>query len=148
MLYVSYFVLFPGERAIGWNYGYDQIAQYIKERPGEKFLVDDTRNPRTYILLLYFLKVPPDEYQKEVDPYYRNNYYSALPMANYFHFVNVEVRSIDWEKDPQRDLTIIGDDLAVSEGQMKEHGLAKVTEFKDPLMNTIFKIYKTHPGPL
>lgn len=144
MLYISYFVLFPKERAGGWDFGYNNLAQFIKERPGEKFLVDDTRNPRLYILLLYFLKVPPEEYQKGIDPYFKNNYYNAPPMAGSFFFANVEVRGINWEEDPKDKLYIVGDELAVSDGQMKEHDLTLVTELKDPLNNTIFKIYKTH----
>jgi hypothetical protein len=143
MLYISYFVLFPKERAGGWDFGYNNLAEFIKNRPGQKFLVDDTRNPRLYILLLYFLKIPPEEYQKGQDTYYRDNYYANPPMAGSFIFANVEVRGINWEKDPKSNLFIVGDSLAISEGQMKEHGLTLITEFKDPLMNTIFKIYKT-----
>jgi hypothetical protein len=144
MLYVSYFVLFPKERAGGWNFGYSNLAEFIKERPREKFLVDDTRNPRLYVLLLYFLKVPPGEYQKKIDPYFKNNYYNNPPMADSFSFANVEVRAINWEKDPKDNLFIVGDELAISGVQMKEHGLTLVAELKDPLKNTIFKIYKTY----
>lgn len=144
ILYSSYFVLFPKERANAWNYGYDQIASYVKDRPNQKFLIDDTRNPRAYILFLYFLKVDPGEYQEKLNPVYRDNYYKALSMADSFSFRNVEVRQIDWREDPKRDIFIIGDDLAVSDSQIKEHGLTQITEFKDPLMNTIFKVYKTN----
>ncbi|MEJ2347668.1 MAG: hypothetical protein P8Y17_00505 [Patescibacteria group bacterium] len=142
MLFTSYFFLFPRERASGWNYGYDQIADYIRERPEEKFLLDDTRNPRAYILLLYRLKYDPETYQKELDPFYRDNYYSAPPPATYYHFSNIEVRAIDWKEDPRRKLTIIGDPLSISEQQAEEHNLVKVAEIKDPLMNVIFEIYR------
>ena len=148
VLYSSYFILFPKERALGWNYGYDQIAKYIQKRPEEKFLLDDARNPRAYILLLYHLKYSPLEYQKEVDPFYRNEYYSAPPPATYYHFSNVEVRQINWKEDPKKDLTIIGDTLSISEEQAGEHNLSKVAEFKDPSMNTIFEVYETNPETL
>jgi hypothetical protein len=67
VLYTSYFILFPIERAHGWNYGYDKVAERIKQYPKENYLLDDTRNPRAYVLLLYHLRYPPEEYHKEVD---------------------------------------------------------------------------------
>ena len=145
VLFSSYFILFPKERASGWNYGYDLIAEYIKERPDEFFLLDDARNPRAYILLLYHLKYNPEEYHKEVDPFYKNNYYSAPIPATYYHFSNVDVRQIDWKEDPKKDLTIIGDPLSISEQQAIEHNLTKVSEFKNPSMNTIFEVHETNP---
>jgi hypothetical protein len=143
VLYTSYFILFPIERAHGWNYGYDQIAEYVRERPNDTFLLDDTRNPRAYILLLYHLSYPPEKYHKEVDAFYRNNYYKAPDPATSYRFSNVEVRSLDWEKDSKRDMIIIGDPLVISEQQMKEHNLAKIKEFDDPLGNVIFQAFKT-----
>jgi len=143
VLYTSYFILFPIERARGWNYGYDQIAEFVRERPNDAFLLDDTRNPRSYILLLYHLRYPPAKYHQEVDPFYRNNYYKAPDPATTYRFSNVEVRSLDWEKDPKRDMIIIGDPLVVSEQQMEEHKLTKIEEFDDPLGNVIFQAYKT-----
>ncbi len=57
----------------------------------------------------------------------------------------MEVRQINWEEDPKADLTIIGDTLSISIKQAEEHNLTKVTEFKDPLMNTIFEVHQTNP---
>lgn len=146
VLYTSYFILFPKERAQGWNYGYDQIAEFIKEKPDKKFLLDNTRNPRAYILLLYHLRYTPVKYHQEVGPFYRNNYYKAPDPATNYRFSNVEVRQLDWEIDPKKDIIIIGDTLTISEQQMREHKLTKVTEFKDPSDNTIFEAYQTNPG--
>lgn len=141
VLYSSYFVLFPKERANAWQYGYDQVAQFIKEHQGKKFLLDDSRNPRAYILLLYHLKYSPAIYQNEVGEYYRNNYYSAPDPALVYKFSNIEVRKIDWEKDSKKELVIIGDEFSISENQQKEHNLEMIKQISDPLGNTIFKIY-------
>lgn len=145
MLYSSYFILFPKERAMAWNYGYDQIAEYIRKRPEQEFLLENPRNPRAYILLLYHLKYSPMKYQRQVDPFYRNNYYSAPPPVTDYYFSNIKVRQIDWQEDPKKDLIIIGDPLSISEQQAKEHNLTKVFEFEDPLMNTIFVVHETNP---
>lgn len=142
----SYFALFPKERANAWNYGYDQVATYIKNNPDKTFLFDSARNPRAYILLLYFLNIPPSQYQKEVDPYFRQNYYEAPPPADIYKFSNVEVRQIDWKNDPVRDLYIIGDNLSISADQARLHNLSKVLEMKNEWGETIFAVYKTNPA--
>lgn len=142
MLYSSYFVLFPKERVEAWNYGYDQIAQYIKNNPDKNFLIDHTRNPRAYILLLYHLKYDPAKYQKEVDSFYKENYYKAPDPAQSYKFSNIEVRSIDWKIDPKQNCIIIGDPLSISSNQAEEHNLIKVNEFKDLSGNIIFEAFE------
>jgi hypothetical protein len=141
-LYTSYFVLFPRERANAWNYGYSQVADFIKAHPNSDFVFDDTRNPRAYILLLYFLGVSPIEYQKEVSSDYKKNYYAAPPPAVSYHFANVTVRPIDWKKDTTKGTFIIGDGLSVSETQAQEHHLTKAAEFMDLSGDTIFAVFR------
>jgi hypothetical protein len=143
VLYTSYFILFPVERAHAWNYGYDQVAKFINRYPDDKYLLDDTRNPRAYILLLYHLRYSPEKYHQEVDPFYRNNYYKAHNPATYYKLGNVEVRSLDWEKDTGRGLTLIGDPLTISDQQAKEHGLVFLKDILDPKGAVIFKIYSS-----
>jgi hypothetical protein len=143
VLFSSYFVLFPIERAQGWDYGYDQVAQYIEANPKQSFLFDNRQNPRAYILFLYFMKVAPALYQNEVDSYYRDNYYKAPPPADSYKFQNVEVRGIDWEHDPQKDLVLIGDPLTISDDQAREHNLTKISGIKDTQNNVIFNMFKT-----
>ena len=53
---------------------------------------------------------------------------------------------MDWVTDPQKDLIIFGDPLTISEGQMKEHNLRKLSEITNPLSDPIFEIYITQPG--
>ncbi len=140
--YSSYFVLLPKERFEAWNYGYDQIANYIEQNPGEKLLIDNTRNPRSYVLLLYYLNYPPNIYQKEVNSFYRDNYYEAPPPATEYNFGNVTVGQIDWKKNQPRGLVVIGDQLSISVSQAKEHSLTKVSEVKGPTGEVLFLIFK------
>jgi len=145
MLYRSYFVLFPVERADAWNYGYDKLANFIKENPDKKFVVDNSRNPRNYILLLYHLNYPPEVYQNEVDQKYKEGYYHSLPPENSYKFGNIEVREIDWQRDSYLEQIIVGDALSVSESQAKDHLLTKVGEIKNPINNPILIFYATNP---
>ncbi|HLE48832.1 MAG TPA: glycosyltransferase family 39 protein [Patescibacteria group bacterium] len=146
-LYRSYFVLFPQERAIAWNWGYDQVAEFIKKNPNKRFLLDNSRNPRNYIELLYFLEYPSDVYQHEVDQVYRNNYYAAEPQIYEYKFGNIEVRNIDWGPDSCLDQIIIGDELTVSDAQMKDHHLKEIYRISDFREKPVFIFYQTGSKP-
>lgn len=144
-LYRSYFILFPVERALAWNWGYDKLADYIKANPNRQYLIDNSRNPRNYILLLYYLDYSPEIYQSEVDEKYKVDYYKSLPPEDNYKFSNIEVRTISWEKDPCIKQVFFGDYLSVSETQMKEHKLDKIIEIKDQNGNIVFIGYQTNP---
>ncbi|KKQ25195.1 MAG: hypothetical protein US62_C0003G0024 [Candidatus Woesebacteria bacterium GW2011_GWA1_37_8] len=145
LLYRSYFVLFPIERSSGWNFGYDKLADYIRVNADKNYMVDNSRNPRNYILLLYHLKYPPEIYQGEVDPKYKTDYYHSLPPENSYKFSKIEVREISWETDPCKEQIIVGDPLTISDGQAKEHKLEKQFEIKDILGKPIYIGFKTNP---
>jgi len=141
----SYFVFFPKEKAKYWGYGYDTLAQIIKTSD-EHFMIDRERLPIPYTELLFFLKVPPEEFQNSVDQNIKANYYQNLPFDQNFRFANVETRGIDWEKDIYRNQVLVGDSLAISEDQAKEHFLTKIFEIKDPLGEVVFVGYRTNPA--
>ena len=145
LLLRSYFILFPVERANAWNYGYDQVSEYIRLHTDLQFVVDNTQNPRNYILLLYFLNYPPELYQNEVDEMYKVDYYKSLPPEDTYKFGNIEVRAINWESDSYHDQIIVGPPLAISENQAKDHFLERIFEIEGLDKNTIFNFYKTNP---
>ncbi len=145
LLYRSYFVLFPIERAEAWNNGYARVANFIEQNSDKKYLIDNSRNPRNYILLLYYLNYPAGKYQEEVDIKYKTDYYRSLPPENEYLFSNIEVRPIDWKTDPCVEQIIIGDSLTVSETQSFEHRLEQVFFIKDHFGNKIMIGFKTNP---
>jgi hypothetical protein len=142
----SYFILFPKEGAVAWHYGYKELAAYITEHGDKHFTFDNSRNARSYIELLYFLRYPPEKYQNQVNSSYRNQYYQAIPAPDNYYFANIEVRKIDWGKDECLDQIIVGDPLAVSELDIKDHNLTQVEEIEDLAGHAIFKLYATHPA--
>lgn len=137
MLYRSYFILFPKEREQAWDYGYQSLTLYILNNPDKKFVVDNGRSV-PYIELLFFMK----HQLKNISAV---NYYSNTDFDNMAKFANVEVRSIDWKKDICIDQVLVGDNLAISEGQMKEHFLTKVFEVKDSQNKILLHGYETNP---
>ena len=43
MLVRSYFILFPAQRAEAWDFGFEQVAQFIEQNPEKKFSIDNGR---------------------------------------------------------------------------------------------------------
>ena len=146
LLYRGYFIIFPKERSYAWNYGYDKLSEYILKYSERKFLIDNSRNPRVYIELLYFMNYPPQKYQSEVSSIYRDNYYLAPKQDFKYNFANIEVKEIDWKSDPCEEKIIVGDYLSVSESQAKEHILTKIYKINDVFGNPLFLFYETNPG--
>lgn len=141
----SYFVLLPYERAKMWGYGYEELAKQIKAKPEQEFLVDTSRLKPPYIELAFFLKYPPEKLQLTIDPTIKDNYYTNTKFDNHYKFANVETRGIDWRLDIYKEQLLVGDELAISPTQAKEHFLTKEFEIKDPVGEIVFVGYKTNP---
>ena len=145
-LWRSHFVLLPKERARLWGYGYKQLVKKIEESPETHFVIDQERTKPLYIQFLFFTKFPPEEYQKLVDPSIKNNYYVYGDTDGVSSFANLEARNIEWETDIYKEQILVGDELAVSESQQKEHFLTEVFEIRDPIGYIVFVGYKTNPA--
>lgn len=145
VLWRSYFVLFPDERAGAWDYGYEKLAHIVESNSDKVFVIDQSRQNPSYILMAYFMKYPPSDFVTRVDPGIKENYYREVDFSNYYKFANVETRSIYWEEDVYRELILVGDELAVSESQAKEHSLKRLFEIKDPIDRIVFVGYQTQP---
>jgi hypothetical protein len=145
LLWRSYFVLLPGERATAWSFGFKQLASEISKRPNVQFVIDESRMKPAYIELAFFLKYPPKKFHQEIDVLIKNNYYQNTEFNAGYSFGNIETRNINWQNDIYKKQILVGDEFAVSEGQMKEHFLEKVFEIRSPIDEIIFVGYKTNP---
>lgn len=141
-LWRSYFVLMPHERARYWGYGVEELSQIIVNNPDKHFIIDTSRIKPPYMNLAFFTKLNPSEFQKSVNQNIKNNYYTDLEFNNYYKFANLETKTIDWKTDLYKNVVLVGDQLAVSDGQAKEHGLIKMFEIKDPVGEVIFVGYE------
>ncbi len=141
----SYFVLLPNERAKNWGYGFKELAEEIKKRPTENFIIDQSRIKPAYIELAFYLEYPPEKFQQETDKSIAKNYYTNVDFSDAYKFANIETRNINWEYDIYREQILVGDELAVSESQAQEHFLEKVFEIRDSIGAIIFQGYKTNP---
>lgn len=143
LLWRSYFILMPAERAQAWGYGYKELSEYILNNPDKKFIIDSSRG-LPYIELLFFTKYPPEKFQEEN----RKNdkaYYWDTSFSSEMKFANTELRPIDWPRDIYKKFILVGDELAISSDQIEEHYLIKLYEIKDIHGKIIFQVYETNP---
>ncbi|MBP9817747.1 hypothetical protein KBC75_03260 [Candidatus Shapirobacteria bacterium] len=145
MLWRSYFVFFPINRAYWWSYGYDQVASISQQNPNTFYVFDNTRNPATYMSFLYALQYPPAQFQSNFSTNFVKNYYRNPPYNGNYTLNNISIHPINWEKDIYQDLVIVGDSLTISDSQAKEHFLTKIWEIKYPDNKIAFVAYKTNP---
>lgn len=146
LLWRSYFIFLPKERASWWSYGYEQLSQIIEKETNKNFIIDNGRSNSIYMLILYYTKYSPQKLQKQFSTEFIKDYYSNPPFNPNYQLDNIKIRPINWEKDTIQDNIIIGDPLAISEQQANEHCLTKKFEIKDPLGKIVLTGYQTNPN--
>lgn len=146
LLWRSYFILLPNERAKTWGYGFEKLAEEIDIRPNEVFVIDQSRLKPAYIELAFFLEYPPEKFQNEVDQSIKDNYYKNINFSDSYNFANIKTRGINWEEDIYKEQILVGDELAISPQQAKEHFLSKVFEIRDPVEQIVFVGFRTNPA--
>lgn len=145
LLWRSYFVLLPAERAITWGYGYKDLAKYISQNSDKKFVVEQILGKPAYVELAFYLKTDPSILQNSVDPAIKGDYYNLIKFNPDLSFSNIETRTIVWEKDIYKKQVLVGDELAISKEQAQEHYLKEVFRITDPRGYPIFIGYETDP---
>jgi len=101
----QYYVHYPQTYPFAWEYGFQPIVDYVKGVEGKYDNIYVTeRMDQPYIMFLFYLKYPPEVFQKEVVLTPRDKFnYSTVRNFGKYHF-----RSIDWEqlKDQPKSLVI------------------------------------------
>lgn len=145
LLWRSYFVLMPAERALSWSYGYKDLARDIKENPDKTFVIDQSDGKPAYVELAFFLKTDPHVLHNAVNPEIRENYYTLSKFNPDYKFENIETRQVVWESDIYKEQVLVGGELLVSETQAKDHFLTEMFVISDPRGYPALKGYITNP---
>lgn len=141
----SYFTLLPNERAKDFGYGFDKLAKQINSNKDTQFVIDNARNPMTYLHLAMYLPLQPEKLQNSSDPNIRKNYYNHEDANPNYSFDNVHIRGIDWQNDVYKSQVLVGDDLAISSDQVVDHALQIMFEINDPQGKLLYQGYRTNP---
>ena len=144
-LYSSVIILNEFMMAHEWNFGWKEVAQKIPQlNPNLAIVVDNARS-EPYSQLLFFLKADPSQYQRENFEVPLSEYYTNLKRDKTKKIGKITTRAINWKPDLSIEQYLIGDQLAISESQIKEHNLSQIAEVKYPNGAVSLRIVKTNP---
>lgn len=134
--FLVYFRHFPLQKAIGYQYGYKQIALFVVQHYDEfeKIIIDQRFGDKNY----YYIGVPSSyiPFYTYLDPVKVQN---ARYLSNGIAFDKYEFRNIDWanEKVEKNYLYVVPYDFILN----PEYNLRLVYEIKLPSWQPAFKLY-------
>lgn len=146
--YISYFILFKYERAENFGYSYTKLLEFIEHNNnflGKKFVIDNSRDLGVGVRVAFLKKYDPVKLQKNLKPKVGNMYYGSLEFEEEYTLDNIEARPIFWKEDIYKEQILVGDSLAISDEQIKEHKLKFEFEIKNPSGEVSLKGYSTSP---
>ena len=143
-LYSSAIILNEQFRGFYWDYGWEEVANVMKNEfdPTLPVVVDNTRF-EPYSQIAFFLKYPPEKYQQENYEVPLSEYYTNMQRNRTKRIGNITTRAISWKEDLLTEQYLIGDGLAISHKQIKEHKLKLIHEVFYPDGIVAYRIVKT-----
>jgi len=144
-LYSSAIVLNEYYRTRAWEYGWQPAAEEIKKLdPNLGIIVDNSRNVG-YIQLAFFLKADPLKYQRDNFEVTPEEYYTNMKSNLEKRIGKIVTHPIDWMHDLNERRYLIGDELAISPQQIKEHNLTLIKTIYYPDGSVDLRIVETNP---
>lgn len=142
-LYSSVIILNEYYRGKYWDYGWQEAVEVIKKYPDLPVVIDNARSDPDLILAFY-LKYDPVKYQNENFEVPLNEYYTNLKRNTEKHIGNIITRPINWKMDTIKNQILVGDELAISYDQIKEHNLTLLKEIIYPSGEIALRVVKTN----
>lgn len=133
----QYYVHYPKTYPFAWEYGFEELVNYVKEVKDdyEKVYVTD-RYDQPYILFLFYLQYPPEKFQKEVILTPRDKFgFSTVRDFDKFHFASINFEELKEEPN----VLIIGTDEEIPVITVDAKRLQLVKEGKAPPPPEIIK---------
>jgi hypothetical protein len=127
-IYLSVFKFNDFFREIDWNSGAEEMVKML-ENKSLPIVIDNGRG-EIYSQILFFTKFDPRKYQKNNSEVSESDYYTNMVRNRTKKINNITVREIVWKDDIKEEQILVGDNLAISNDQIKEHCLTKIFEIK------------------
>ena len=74
-----------------------------------------------------------------------SEYYTNMTRRDTWHIGNITVRPLNWEYDTTQKQYLVGDKLAISDGQIEEHHLTLIKDILYPDGVVAFRIVGVNP---
>ena len=91
--------LTPITRWRDWDYGYEEVSQFIKDQPSSLRVVIDDPNTESYIHLLFNQVIPISQYQQAAASRVGGDYYKNPDVLRPEKIGRFELRSVDWPSE-------------------------------------------------
>lgn len=145
-LYISYFILFKYEKAENYGYSYIKLMDKLSEYSNKHIVIDLARDLGIGVRFAYLKRYDPEKMQAQLKPQLKTPYYNSVVNADEIYMIdNIEVRPIFWKGDIYKEQILVGDSLAISDEQIKEHNLKFEFEIKNMSGKVSLKGYSTNP---
>lgn len=144
-LYSSVIILNEYYRAVEWDYGLEEVSSYIKDFYQEVPIIFDNSRDEMYIQVAFFLKYDPKLFQEQNFEVELKDYYNQMERVKEKKIGKIITRPINWDLDLKTEQYLVGDELAISHDQIKEHQLFLKKEDYYPDGSVALRIVKTNP---
>lgn len=132
---LSYYVTYPQELPMAWQYGFSEIAEYTQKNADkyDKIIITD-RWDQPYILIAFFQKYPPQSLQDNLIMGHIDNFgFSTGRQLGKYEF-----RAIDPKTDiKQKNTLLVSEDKSFPESMV-------IKTIKSPKGETLFKFVDTN----
>ncbi len=144
--YISHAVLLKYETQEYMADSYIKLNEYLKKYDDKKIIIDSGRDFAIGVRIAYFRKFDAGKMASILKPQLTSDYYSSeVSLREVYKIDNILVRPLIWEEDPcQKNTILIGDSLAISEKQAKDHDLTEVFDVKTSDKKIVLKAYSTN----
>ncbi len=144
LFYTKYFILLKYERSLNYGYPYIELAKKSEQFKDQQFVLDSARDT-SYILLAFYKKTDPLQFQKSNGLKDTSNYYSDINLNHNYKIGNIEMRGIVWKDDTYINEFLAGDNLAISPIDQTEHRLTLVEDIRGLDGSLGIKLFTTNP---
>ncbi|HBC72783.1 MAG: Glycosyl transferase family 39 [Candidatus Amesbacteria bacterium GW2011_GWB1_47_19] len=138
-------VLLKHERSNIWGYPYRQLASRLEYLSPLPVVIDNSRAKPLDILLAFYNRTDPNILQSRYPSSWIADYYDHPEYSPDTDLGKIQIRPIIWRRDVSVNQFLIGDQLAVSPGQVAEHHLQLVDQVTDINGVPVLFIYRTRP---
>jgi 4-amino-4-deoxy-L-arabinose transferase-like glycosyltransferase len=145
--YISYFILFQYETTEYMGASYIKLGQYLDNYKDKKIVIDSARDFAIGARIAYFKSYDPNKMAANLRPQLKSSYYSSeVGLDEIYRIDNIEVRPTIWIQDRcSKGTILVGDTLAISQDQVKEHHLLKVFDIESANGQKVLIGYATNP---
>lgn len=95
----SFFKVAPVISWRDWDYGYREVAEFIRDQPANLRIVIDDPNTESYIHFLFYGLIPIEDYQKAASAVVSGQYYTSADELRPQKVGRFEFRKVDWPSE-------------------------------------------------